>query len=68
VFAGQVRLAYREAHIPYAAAEAVDDLVSALGLRPAPGFIPEPGKIVFVSRHSEAQQVVRALACDEMTT
>jgi len=62
VFAGQVRLAYREAHIPYAAAEAVDDLVSALGLRPAPGFAPEPGIIVFVYRPDEVHQVTKGVA------
>ena len=41
-------LAYREAHTPYAAADAVDYLASAFGLRPAPSSPPEPGKIVFV--------------------
>ena len=40
-------LAYREAHTPYAAADAADYLASAFDLRPAPGFAPEPGKIVW---------------------
>ena len=34
-------LAYREAHTPYAAADAVDYLVTAFGLHPARGF-PHP--------------------------
>ena len=61
-------LAYREAHIPYAAANAVEYLASAFGLQPAPSSTPEPGKIVFVYRRSEVQQVVRALACHAVAT
>jgi hypothetical protein len=46
------KFAYREAHTPYAAADAVDYLVSAFGLRPAPGSTP--GKIVFVHRAEDS--------------
>ena len=49
------KLAYREAHTPYAAADAVDYLVSAFGLRPAPGSAP--GKIVFVYRRAPGADV-----------
>jgi len=41
-------LAYREAHTPYAAAEAVEYLVSAFGLQPARHS--RPGNLVFVYR------------------
>ena len=45
-------LAYREAHTPYAAAEAVECLASALGLEPARAS--RPGHIVLVYRLSTA--------------
>ncbi len=62
--AGMTGLAFREAHTPYTAADAVDYLVSALGLqldsdaphgaersprRPLQGA-PEPGCLVFIYR------------------
>jgi hypothetical protein len=37
-------LAYREAHTPYAAADAADYLASAFGLHPDPGTTPSPAK------------------------
>ena len=46
-------LAYREAFTTYAAAEAVDYLVSAFGLHPARDLPFEPGNIVFVYRTAE---------------
>ncbi len=46
-------LAYREAFTNYAAAEAVDYLVSAFGLHPAHGLPCGPGSIVFVCRTTE---------------
>ena len=61
-------LAYREAHTPYAAADALDYLASAFGLPPAPSSTPEPGKIVFVYRPSELHQEVRVLACPAVAT
>jgi hypothetical protein len=61
-------LAYREAHTPYAAAEAADYPASAFGLHPAPSATPEPGKTVFVYRRREVHQVVRALACHAVAT
>jgi hypothetical protein len=61
-------MAYREAHTPYAAADALDYLASAFGLRPAPGSTPGPGKIVFVYRRNEVHQEVRALACHAVAT
>ena len=48
-------LAYREAHTPYAAADAVDYLISSFGLRPAPGSAP--GKMVFVYRRPRGADV-----------
>jgi hypothetical protein len=60
--AGMAGLAYREAHTPYAAADAVEYLVSALGLqldsdafpgaerRSALQGVPEPGRLVFIYR------------------
>jgi hypothetical protein len=57
-------LAYREAHTPYAAADAVDYLVSALGLQldsdalhgaergSALQGAPEPGRLVFIYRQT----------------
>ena len=47
-----MRLAYREAHTPYAAAEAVEYLASAFGLQPARES--RPGHIVFVHRLTHA--------------
>jgi hypothetical protein len=41
-------LAHREAHTPYAAADAADYLANAFGLRRAPGSTP--GTVVFVYR------------------
>jgi len=46
-------LACREAYTNYAAAEAVDYLVSAFGLHPARGLSCAPGSIVFVYRTPE---------------
>ena len=43
---GMPQLAYREAHTPYAAADAADYLASAFGLRRAPGSTP--GSVVYV--------------------
>ena len=59
--AGMTGLAYREAHTPYAAADAVDYLVSALGLQLDSDALPgaergsalqsaEPGRLVFIYR------------------
>jgi hypothetical protein len=61
-------LAYREAHTPYAAADAADYLASAFGLRPAPGSTPEPGKIVFVYRRSKVREEAKDMACHEVGT
>ena len=73
-------LAYREAHTPYAAADAAEYLASAFGLHPAPEaercsalhekaehHTPEPGKIVFVYRRSEAREELKDLACPAVT-
>jgi hypothetical protein len=49
-------LACREAFTTYAAAEAVDYLVSAFGLRPARGLPCAPGNIVFVYRPTENKE------------
>jgi hypothetical protein len=46
-------LACREAFTTYAAAEAVDYLVSAFGLHPAHGVPCGPGSIVFVYRTTD---------------
>lgn len=46
-------LACREAFSAYAAADAVDYLVSAFGLHPARDLPCEPGNIVFVYRTTE---------------
>jgi hypothetical protein len=46
-------LAYREAFTTYAAADAVDYLVSAFGLHPERDLPCEPGNIVFVYRTTE---------------
>jgi hypothetical protein len=43
---GVPKLAHREAHTPYAAADAADYLASAFGLRRAPGS--KPGALVYV--------------------
>ena len=43
---GMPKLAHREAHTPYAAADAADYLASAFGLRRAPASTP--GMIVYV--------------------
>ena len=43
---GMPELAHREAHTPYAAADAADYLASAFGLRRAPGSTP--GTLVYV--------------------
>jgi hypothetical protein len=43
---GMPKLAHREAHTPYAAADAADYLASAFGLRRAPGSTP--GTVVYV--------------------
>jgi hypothetical protein len=51
-----------------ASADAVDDLVSAFGLRPAPSSTPEPGKIVFAYRRSEAREELKELACSATAT
>ena len=40
------KLAHREAHTPYAAADAAEYLASAFGLRRAPGSTP--GTVVYV--------------------
>ena len=48
-------LACREAYTTYAAAEAVDYLVSAFGLHPAHGLPCAPGNIVFVYRTTETR-------------
>ena len=61
-------LACREAHTHYAAADAVEYLASAFGLRPAPAFAPEPGKIVFVYRRSEAREELNELVCPAAAT
>jgi hypothetical protein len=61
-------LAYREAHTPYAAADAVDYLASAFGLHPAPGLAPESGKIVFVYRRGEVREELKDLACPASAT
>ena len=53
------KLAYREAHTPYAAADAVDYLVGAFGLRPAP--CSTAGKIVFVYHAAREAAAARAL-------
>ena len=49
-------LACREAYTTYAAAEAVDYLVSAFGLHPARGLPCQPGNIVFVYRTAEKRR------------
>ena len=48
-------LACREGFTTYAAAEAVDYLVSAFGLHPAHGLPCGPGNIVFVYRTTETR-------------
>ena len=65
---GLPELANREAHAPYAAADAADYLASAFGLRPAPGSTAEPGKIVFVYRRGEAREELKDLACHAAAT
>ena len=61
-------LAYREAHTPYAAADALDYLATVFGLHPTPSVAPETGKIVFVYRRIEVHEELKDLACPAAAT